>query len=75
MNGTHKVTLIILGVLSALLLASQLTIGLHILSRPPDAAKWIKIHQHSGYTTVAVSAVYLLASLATIARIPARPKG
>jgi len=72
MNGTTKTVLMILGVLSALLIASQLIMGQIILSQPPDALKWAQRHQHSGYLTVVVSALYIVGSLATIAGIPRR---
>ena len=73
MNGTTKTLLMIGGVLAALLIVSQLVMGQIILSGSPDAARWIKRHQHSGYLTVAVSLLYIAGSLATIATIPRRP--
>ncbi len=72
MNGTVKTALMILGILSALLIATQLVMDQIILSGPPDVAKWVKTHQHSGYLRVVVSALYIIGSLATIAGIPRR---
>jgi len=71
MSGTLKTTLMIAGVLSALLIISQLVMGLLILRGRGDL---IKAHQHSGYLTVTVSLLYVLGSLVTIASIPRRPK-
>lgn len=74
MSGMLKTTLILAGVLSALLIVSQLVMGLIIISKPPDVLTWVKAHQHSGYLTVTVSLLYVLGSLVTIASIPKRPK-
>ncbi len=66
-----KSFLMILGVLSALLIVSQLVMGQLILS---GQAQWIKRHQHSGYLTVAVALVYITLSLLAIASVPRREK-
>ncbi len=71
MSGTLKTTLMIGGAMSALLIVSQLVMGLLILGGRADL---IKAHQHSGYLTVTVSLLYVLGSLVTIASIPRRHK-
>jgi hypothetical protein len=65
------VFLLILGILSAVLIVSQLVMGQLILG---GQAEWIKRHQHSGYLTVVVSLVYIGFSLATIASRPRRER-
>jgi hypothetical protein len=67
-----KMTLMILGVLSALLIAGQLVMGQLIISGHQPAV--IKSHQHSGYLTVVVSLAYIGLSLAAIASMPKREK-
>jgi hypothetical protein len=62
-----KVILLILGALAAVLITSQLVMGLLILQ---GQASMRTAHQHSGYLTVAVSMVYIAWSLATIASMP-----
>jgi hypothetical protein len=62
-----KPFLMILGILSALLIVTQLVMGQLILS---GQAQWIKRHQHSGYLTVVVALVYIVLSLSVIASKP-----
>jgi hypothetical protein len=62
-----KLILLILGFLAAVLISSQLVMGLLILQ---GQASMRTAHQHSGYLTVAVSMVYIAWSLATIASMP-----
>ena len=62
-----KPFLLILGFLAAVLIVSQLVMGLLILQ---GQATLRTAHQHSGYLTVAVSLVYIGWSLATIASMP-----
>ncbi len=64
-----KPFLIILGFLSAVLIVSQLVMGLLILQ---GQATMRTAHQHSGYLTVAVSLVYIAWSLTAIASTPKR---
>ena len=64
-----KPFLMIFGGLSALLLVSQLVMGLLILN---GRAQLIKSHQHSGYLTVAVALTYILFSLVALASMPKR---
>ncbi len=59
-----KPFLLILGGLSAVLIVSQLVMGLLILH---GQASMRTAHQHSGYLTVVVTLVYIGWSLATIA--------
>jgi hypothetical protein len=59
-----KPFLIILGFLSAVLIISQLVMGLLILQ---GQVTMRTAHQHSGYLTVAVTLIYIGWSLATIA--------
>ena len=62
-----KLILLILGFLAAVLITSQLVMGLLILQ---GQASMRTAHQHSGYLTVVVSMVYIAWSLATIASMP-----
>jgi len=74
LEGFHtamKPFLLILGFLAAVLIISQLVMGLLILQ---GQASMRTAHQHSGYLTVAVSLVYITWSLATIASTPRSPK-
>ncbi|CAN5644439.1 hypothetical protein BH23PLA1_BH23PLA1_24720 [soil metagenome] len=73
MNSAVKWTLIVLGVLSALLIVSQLVLGLQILGGAAPAVQ--TAHQHSGYMTVVVSLLYIAGSLVAIGSIRSRPKG
>jgi hypothetical protein len=74
MSGAWKTTLVILGILSALLIVSQLALGLIILSKPDNVLRWINGHKHTGYLTVAVSLLYIVGSLLVIGSLPRRPK-
>jgi len=64
-----KPFLLILGFLSAVLIISQLVMGLLILQ---GQATMRTAHQHSGYLTVAVSLIYIVWSLAGIGSMPKR---
>jgi hypothetical protein len=64
-----KPFLLILGFLAAILIVSQLVMGLLILQGQTSMRT---AHQHSGYLTVAVSLVYIAWSLAVIASTPKR---
>ena len=83
MNRSTKTTLVVLGVLATLLLATQLTMGLLIVrgqaGKPLPGnyplPKLVKAHQHSGYLTVGVAFVYVVGSLAAIVRAPAATRG
>jgi hypothetical protein len=66
-----KPFLMILGILSALLIVTQLVMGQLILS---GQVQWIKRHQHSGYLTVVVALVYIVLSLSVIASKPKRDR-
>ena len=59
-----KPFLIVLGLISAALIISQLVMGLLIVR---GATNLVKAHQHSGYLAVTVSLVYIGFSLARIA--------
>ena len=78
MNRKLKATLMILGLAAAILVVSQLVMGLLIVraggegADPTAIRKLIKTHQHSGYLTVTVSLIYIVASLAAITRTPGR---
>lgn len=74
MTGTTKVVLGILGVLALGLVISQLVLGQMILGGPPNVAKLIKMHQHTGYTAVVVSGIYILSSLFAILTAPKRAR-
>jgi hypothetical protein len=64
---TMKPFLMIVGFLAAILIISQLVMGLLILQ---GQATMRTAHQHSGYLTVVVTLIYIGWSLATIARMP-----
>jgi uncharacterized membrane protein YphA (DoxX/SURF4 family) len=59
-----KPFLMIVGLLAAILIVSQLVMGLLILQ---GQAAMRTAHQHSGYLTVAVTLIYIFWSLAVIA--------
>lgn len=76
MTGSRKLLLILLGTVSGFLMVGQLALGQLILSGAMGTReKLIKAHQHTGYTTIAVSLVYVLLSLWTIINAPTKPKG
>ena len=62
----------IAGSVAAALLLSQVVLGQLILDGRKDL---IKVHQHTGYTTVAVCLIFIGASLIALARTPARAFG
>jgi len=66
-----KPFLMIFGVISALLIVSQLVMGRLILS---GQGEWIKRHEHSGYLTVVVALIYIVFSLIAIASMPKRER-
>jgi cytochrome b561 len=72
MTPGKKTFLLILGVAAALFLLGQLGLGLYIVNGKgnPNILKVIKAHQHTGYTTVGLSLVYVIASLLTIVGLP-----
>lgn len=72
MTFGKKTFLTILGVLTALFLIGQLALGLVIVNGKanPNIMKIIAAHQHSGYTTVGLALVYVIASLIVITRLP-----
>ncbi len=59
-----KIAVIVLGALAALLIVSQLVMGLMIASGADQ--KMRTMHQHSGYLTVTISLIYIGLSLSTI---------
>ncbi len=77
MNSKLKPVLLILGLLAALLIISQLVMGLMLASGSSSMglAKLQKMHQHTGYLTVTTVLIYIGFSLSTIAGLPTRPKG
>lgn len=58
-----KIFLLITGVLSAVLVLSQLVMGLLIAGGQQQLRT---AHQHSGYTTVAVTLLYIAVSLSAV---------
>ena len=66
-----KPFLMIFGIISALLIVSQLVMGQLIVS---GQVEWIKRHQHSGYLTVVVALIYIVFSLVAIASMPKRER-
>ncbi|WP_435005189.1 hypothetical protein P12x_003083 [Tundrisphaera lichenicola] len=77
MNAKLKPILIALGAIAALLIVTQLVMGLMIVrgGGSMDLTKLVKAHQHSGYLTVTVVILYIGLSLSAIASIPGRPRG
>ncbi len=71
MSSAKKLTLIVLGFFSALLILSQLVMGQLILSGRSELRK---AHQHTGYMAVTVSVIYILMSLLAIASLPTSSK-
>ena len=76
MNAKLKPVLLILGLLAALLIISQLVMGLLIVKGggPFELTKLIKSHQHTGYLTVTVALIYIVISLMAIVRAPIQEK-
>ncbi len=70
MSSAMKFTLVILGLLTAVLVLMQLTMGLLIAS---GRVNLVKAHQHSGYLTVAMAILYVGLSLSVIVSLPRRP--
>jgi hypothetical protein len=70
MSTATKTTLLILGFLSAILIMTQLVMGLLILNGAD--AKIRTAHQHSGYLMVGVSLVYVLFSLTKVLSLPTK---
>jgi hypothetical protein len=76
MNPKLKPILLILGLVAALLIVSQLVMGLLIVrgGGSLDLTKLIKAHQHSGYLSVTVALIYIGLSLSAILSTPPRSK-
>jgi hypothetical protein len=74
MSPIKKIVLGLLGVLALVLVGGQLVLGQMIMAGPNNVSKLIKMHQHTGYTAVAISGIYILASLYAIFTAPARVK-
>ncbi len=76
MNAKLKPALLILGALAAVLIVTQLIMGLLIVRGGGsfDLNKLVKTHQHSGYLTVTVVLIYIALSLSAIASAPTRPR-
>jgi hypothetical protein len=74
MSATKRTFLILLGSLAALFLVAQLVLGQLLASgsQVMDWARLIKSHQHTGYVAVVLALVYVAASLASLAALPAR---
>ncbi len=71
MSPVKKTLLVVLGLLAAVFILGQIVMGQLILSGRADL---IKAHQHSGYTAVVISIVYIVASLMVIAKTPTTTK-
>lgn len=72
MSKNRKLTLVVLGIISAVAITVQLILGQLISS---GNTHLVKAHQHSGYTTVVLALIYIMMSLATIFSMPAEPSG
>lgn len=66
MSRPAKITLVILGILTAASILGQLVLGL-LLVRGSDVRM---AHQHSGYTTVGITLVYVVVSLILSLKTP-----
>ncbi len=76
MNAKLKPILLILGSLAAILIVTQLVMGLLIVrgGGSLNLAGLVKAHQHSGYLTVTVALLYIALSLSAISSVPGRPR-
>lgn len=63
--SSGRVLLMVLGVVTGLFLIGQLILGQLILS---GRVNLVKAHQHSGYTTVVLSLVYVILSMKALSR-------
>lgn len=63
--SSGRVILMLLGVVAGLFLIGQLILGQLILS---GRVNLVKAHQHSGYTTVVLSLIYVVFSLRALSR-------
>lgn len=74
MNSKPKSLLIALGAFSAILIVSQLVMGLLIVRGGGgfELNRLIKTHQHSGYLAVTVTLVYVIWSISILLSIPAK---
>jgi hypothetical protein len=63
--SSGRVILMVLGVVAGLFLIGQLILGQLILS---GRVNLVKAHQHSGYTTVVLSLVYVVLSLRALSK-------
>ena len=77
MNPKLKAGLLILGSLAAVLISTQLVMGLLIIRGGGTfpLTTLIKAHQHTGYATVAVVLAYIATSLSAIAAVPRKVDG
>ena len=71
MSSAMKATLLILGLLTAVLILAQLVMGMAIHFKGADLRK---AHMDSGYTAVVLSLAYLFLSMRVILGIPTRSK-
>lgn len=71
MTSTTKLVLVAAGILAAVFLVGQVVLGQLILAGRADL---VKAHQHSGYTAVVFSLLYIAFSLVVIAKLPTSTK-
>ena len=69
MTSAMKSFLLVLGLLTSIMILMQLVMGLLIVSGRADL---IKSHQHTGYTAVVLTLVYVGVSVKAILGIPTR---
>lgn len=69
MSRSAKITLLILGILTAVSTLGQLVLGLLIANGRVNLRT---AHQHSGYTTVALILAYVVLSLILALKTPTR---
>lgn len=69
MSFAMKGLLVVLGLLTAVFILTQIVLGQLILGGRADL---VKTHQHSGYTAVVLSLAYVAVSMRVLLNIPTR---
>ena len=69
MTSAMKGLLVVLGLLTAVFILTQIVLGQLILGGRADL---VKTHQHSGYTAVVLSLAYVAVSMRVLLNIPTR---
>lgn len=75
MTSNQKLLVMVLGVFSAILIASQFVMGQILVSAGGELkASVLKMHKHSGHLMVAVSLAYVFLTLWWVINSPTRRK-